>query len=72
MSDAFTAATQLLLCDHPSRDEVMKAGELYREASSQGHSEASERLALFEAIGMMGPQSWGRALDWLEQAARQG
>jgi hypothetical protein len=72
MGDVFTAANDLLLSDRPSRDEVMRAGQLYQQASAQGHAEASERLALFEAFGMMRQQSWDRALDSLELAARQG
>jgi len=62
----------LLLSDHPSREEVERTGELFEKASSQGHAEASERCALFEAFGMARPQSWFGALDFLELAARQG
>src|SRR5438067_7607865 len=72
MNDSFTAATELLHTDRPSREAVMRAGELYELASSQGHAEATERLALFEAFGIVRQQSWDRALDWLELAARQG
>jgi prolyl 4-hydroxylase len=63
---------ELLLADHPSREEVERAGELFEKASSQGCAEASERCALFEAFGMARPQSWSRALDFLELAAQQG
>ncbi|HZC37417.1 MAG TPA: 2OG-Fe(II) oxygenase [Sphingomicrobium sp.] len=72
MSDTFTEATELLLGDRPSHDEVQRAAELFQLASSQGHAEASERLAFFEAFGMMRPQSWDRALDFLELGACQG
>src|SRR5438445_446959 len=72
MSDPFATAMELLLADHPSREEVERAGELFEQASSQGRAEASERCAIFEAFGMARPQSWSRALDFLELAARQG
>jgi prolyl 4-hydroxylase len=72
MTDAFTAATQLLGGDSPSREHIIRAAELLEKASCGGHPEASERLAMFEAFGMARPQSWDRALDLLELAARQG
>ena len=72
MSDSFTAATDLLLGEHPSPDQVIRAGELFEQASAEGHAEASERLALLEALGVLRPQNWERALDLLELAARQG
>src|SRR5437764_13313289 len=72
MNDPFAMAMELLLADHPLREKVERSGELFEQASSQGHAEASERCALFEAFGMARPQSWSRALDFLELAARQG
>jgi hypothetical protein len=72
MSDPFQAAMRLLIDDRPSKDDVERAGELFEAASSQGHADASERCALFEAFGMARPQNWDRALDFLELAARQG
>src|SRR5438045_8960842 len=72
MSDPFATAMELLLADHPSREEVERAGQLFEQASSQGHAEASERCAVFEAFGMARPQSWERALDFLELSATQG
>jgi hypothetical protein len=72
MSDPFQTATELLLGERPAREDVVQAGELFEQASSGGHAEASERLAMFEAFGMARPQSWARALDFLKLAAIQG
>lgn len=72
MSDAYASAMQLLLSDRPSRAEVQRCGDLLEQASAGGNAEASERIALFEAMGIVRQQSWDQALDYLELAARQG
>ena len=72
MSDAFTAATELLRTEPTSRQTLTHAGELFEVASLEGQAEASERVAFFEAFGMARPQNWERAFDFLESAARQG
>lgn len=72
VSNPFLTATELLLGEHPSREEVTRAGKLFEVASSQGQADASERCAMFEAFGMARPQNWDRALDYLVLAAAQG
>lgn len=49
-----------------------RAVELIRESSLRGHAPATERNAVFAAMGMDGPRSWDRALDLLQLAAEQG
>lgn len=72
MDDAFATAMELLLGERPTDDDVVRAGELLELASSSGHADASERLALAEVLGMLRPQNWDRGLDLLELAACQG
>jgi prolyl 4-hydroxylase len=72
MSEQFTNAMQLLLGDRPSLDDVQRSARLFEGASLQGHAEASERLALLDALGSARPPDWNRALDHLELAAAQG
>jgi hypothetical protein len=72
MSDDYLMAMGLLLGDRPSRDDVQHAVSLLERASAAGNGEASERCALFEAMGMMRPQDWTRAISLLELAAQQG
>lgn len=72
MSDEFSSAMQLLLADRPSLDDVQLAASLLENASSAGHGEASERLALLEALGSARPPDWDRALDLLTLAVKQG
>ena len=72
MSEAFASAMDLLLGDRPGREQIEEAGRLFELASADGHAEASERCAMFEAFGMARPQSWDRALDMLALAATQG
>lgn len=72
MSDAYVSAMQLLLADRPTRAEVEQSGQWLDQASESGHAEASERIALFEAMGIARQQSWERALHYLQLAARQG
>ena len=63
---------QLLLAERPSLAEVQRAAGLLETASSDGHAEASERLALLDALGSARPPDWNRALDFLALAAEQG
>lgn len=72
MSTAFDEALTLMRVERAPREDIERAGELLQQASSEGHADASERCAMFEAFGLARPQSWGRALDYLEVAARQG
>jgi hypothetical protein len=72
MTNEFNQAMELLASDRPSRDEVVRAGELLDAASAGGDGAASERCAMFEAFGMARPQNWDKALDLLALAARQG
>src|SRR3954452_19947727 len=71
MSDDFATAMQLLLAERPSLDDVQRAATLLEVASSKGHSGASERLALLDAMGSARPQNWNRSLDLLALAAPQ-
>jgi len=72
MDDDFATAMALLLAERPSLDDVQKAAVLLEAASAQGHAAASERCALLDALGSARPPDWGRALDFLVLAARQG
>ena len=72
MPSQFADAMEMLLSEHPKPAEVEEAVRLMELASSQGDGAASERCALFEALGMVRPQSWPRALDYLMLAAIQG
>ncbi len=72
MSDAFATAMQLLEADRPAREDVERGIALLEAASVEGDSDASERCALIEAIGIVRPPDWNRALDCLELAAVQG
>jgi len=72
MSDDYSTAMALLLADRPSRDDVLSAVSLLEQTSAAGEADASERCALFEAIGMMRPQDWAQSLSLLALAAQQG
>jgi hypothetical protein len=72
MSNEFATAMQLLEADRPARADVERGIALLEKASAEGDPNASERCALFESIGIVRPQDWGRALDYLELAAAQG
>ena len=72
MSAAYATAMQLLEADRPDREDVERGIGLLEAASADGDADASERCALFESIGIVRPQSWDRALDYLELAAAQG
>jgi hypothetical protein len=72
MSDDFSTAMELLLGEAPTRDQVERGVAMLEQASAAGNANASERCALFEAIGMMRPQDWPRSLSLLELAAQQG
>jgi hypothetical protein len=72
MIQKFATAMQLLLGERPSLKDVQRAAALLEEASSEGHAEASERLALLDALGSARPPDWDRALNFLMLAAQQG
>jgi prolyl 4-hydroxylase len=71
-NDPFATAMKLLEADRPGREDVHRAIEMLEATSVDGHAGASERCALFEAVGIVRPQDWVRALDYLELAAIQG
>lgn len=72
MTNEFATAMDLLLGEQPSVADVQQAAALFESAATQGHGEASERLALLDAMGSARPPDWDRALDNLERAARLG
>jgi hypothetical protein len=72
MSEDFSTAMELLLGERPSLEDVQRAAALLEAASTAGHADASERLALVEALGSARPPDWDRALDLLALAAAQG
>lgn len=72
MSEEFATAMQLLLGERPSLDDVQRAAGLLETASAMGHADASERLALLDALGSARPPDWTRTLDHLALAAKQG
>jgi len=49
-----------------------RVSEMLDTASRAGSAQATELCALFDAMGIARPQSWDRAFDRLELAARQG
>lgn len=66
-----TLARRLLTGDGAALDPPRAAG-LLAAAAEAGDSEAAALMATVEAMGLAGPQSWGRALDWLARAAGLG
>lgn len=72
MSEDYSTAMALLLADRPSLADVQQAAALLERASAAGHGEASERMALLDALGSARPPDWDRALDFLTLAAKQG
>jgi hypothetical protein len=52
--------------------DVGRGIQLVEQASDAGYAAASELRAVFEAMGVLRPQRWDRAFDWLAAAARQG
>jgi prolyl 4-hydroxylase len=72
MTDDFATAMELLLAERPSLEDVQRAAALLETASSHGHADASERLALLDSLGSARPPDWNRALDYLALAAEQG
>ena len=55
-----------------SSSQLDRAIALIEAASAHGVADATEKCALFEAIGIARPPSWARALDQLQLAAEQG
>lgn len=49
-----------------------EGARLIERACAQGSAEAAALLATIEAMGVARPQNWGRAFDFLEQAAERG
>jgi predicted 2-oxoglutarate/Fe(II)-dependent dioxygenase YbiX len=66
-----TLAMQLLTGARAPLDPV-QAAALLTAAADEGDAEAAALLATVEAMGVAGPQSWERALGWLNRAADLG
>jgi hypothetical protein len=66
------AAGMAILSEANSSAHLDRAIALIEAASEQGVAEATEKCALFEAIGIGRPSNWARALDKLQLAAEQG
>lgn len=64
-------ALKLLRAPDFSRHRA-RVSEMLDAASDAGSAQATELSALFDAMGIARPQSWDRAFDRLELAARQG
>ena len=64
-------ALQLLRSSDFARHRA-RVSQMLEAASSAGSVEATEWCALFDAMGIARPQSWDRAFDRLELAARHG
>ena len=62
----------LLRSTETRQDQFFRAVSLVESAADAGDPDATEMRALFEAMGAARPQSWDRALDWLELAAERG
>jgi hypothetical protein len=71
-SAAQFAEACLILESSPPPEQVRHAVDLLGAASDGGSAEASEVLALFEAMGVVAPKDWNRSFDLLERAAAQG
>ena len=65
-------ARDLLSASDGTKEDFLRALALVEAASAAGESEATNMLALFEAMGIGRPQSWERAFDTLRLAAEQG
>jgi hypothetical protein len=64
-------ARRLLTGDGVPLDPV-QAAALLAAAAGEGDGDAAALLATVEAMGIAGPQNWGRAFDWLQRAAALG
>ena len=71
-SGAALAEARRVLTSPASPEELQRGVELMERASDSGCGEATELRALFEAMGIARPQSWGTAFDLLQRAAEQG
>jgi len=69
--ECFAAGMAIFSGSNPS-SQLDRAIALIEAASAHGVPEATEKCALFEAIGIGRPPSWERALDRLQLAAEQG
>ena len=70
--DECFAAGMAILSGSNSISQLDRAIALIEAASAHGVPEATEKCALFEAIGIARPPSWARAFDQLQLAAEQG
>jgi prolyl 4-hydroxylase len=66
------AAGMVIFSEANSSSQLDRAIALIEAASAHGVPDATEKCALFEAIGIARPPSWARALDQLQLAAEQG
>jgi prolyl 4-hydroxylase len=67
-----TLAMQLLSGVEGEPLDPIRAAGLLTAAAEQGDAEAAALMATLEAMGVAGPQSWERAIDWLRRAAALG
>jgi prolyl 4-hydroxylase len=65
-------ATALLRDTAATQDQFERAVSLVEQASAAGDADATEMLAVFEAMGAARPQSWERSFDMLQLAALRG
>lgn len=61
-----------VMAGRPGQADVVEALALLGRASESGEAAASERLALFTALGLTAPPDWPAALDLLALASAQG
>jgi len=69
---AQVALAQTLLRTGQTPEQFSRAVSLIDSTFAAGDPDATERRALFEAMGVARPQSWERAFDALQQAAERG
>jgi prolyl 4-hydroxylase len=65
-------ARSLLGSPDATQEQFFRAISLVSSASAAGDADATEMRALFEAMGVAGPQSWDGAFNVLQLAAEQG
>lgn len=70
-SEAMVALANHLMVGQPG-SALREAGAYLNRAAALGNGEASARLAVFSAAGILETADWSRALDHLQRAAEQG
>lgn len=72
METRLTFALRLLTGEGGAPLDPVQGAELLAAAAGQGDAQAAATMATIEAMGVAGPQSWERALAWLDRAAGMG